>query len=244
MTLTSKQKRQEVSYSKPYHWFMTDNYSEVGRLYFGYIHFCTNLAKNSNGPILDAGCGDGRFLGELVQSGNNKNLHGVDYSERAVAFAKLLVPEADIRTAGLSSLPWPDNYFSDIYLIETLEHIAPAEIPPILSELKRALKPDGRLIITVPSKGMGEPKPDSKHYQHFSPESLKNTVEKYFSIASLYGQDKTGFHILKIFYRLVDNKFWDLKFFRRLYNQKIWPKLFNICKPQQGRRLIAICKKK
>lgn len=241
MILNKKQQRQEDSYLLPYHWLISSSYDRNGRFYFGYINFCVDIAKKNGGPILDAGCGDGRFLGELSKISNTK-IYGVDYSSRAIEFTKLFVPQAEVTAADLSNLPYEDNFFQQIFLIETLEHIPPDKINSILSELRRVLKKDGQLVITVPSLRLGIPKDNSKHYQHFSPLSLQQTVSQFFQINKMVGQSFDRFHILKILYRLVDNSLYDMKILRIKFNKYLYPKYLNICKSRDGRRLIALCK--
>jgi ubiquinone/menaquinone biosynthesis C-methylase UbiE len=224
----------------PYHWFIQGDTNQRGRLYHGYLNFCVSQLPLDCGNVLDAGCGDGKLLGEIVRSGRRGSFHGVDYSERAVGFARLLVPKASFTCSDLAILPYEDALFDTIFLVETLEHIKPSEIPTILTELARVLKKNGRLVVTVPSTLLGIPSPESKHYQHFTPTSLSETLTPVFGISRLFGQDKAGFHLLKVVYRMLDNALWDIKPLRRWYNKCVWAKYFNICSPEAGRRLIAI----
>ncbi|MBM2817615.1 MAG: Methyltransferase type 12 [Parcubacteria group bacterium] len=240
-----KQKLQEVSYKTPYHWFSDDALSQNGRLYFGYLNFCVSIVKKfGNGSILDAGCGDGRFLGQVAKLGDNYSLFGADYSERAIEFARLLVPQGQFSTSNLSKLQYGSNSFDAVFLIETLEHIEPSNISMILKESSRVLKKDGVLIVTVPSSLQGIPPSGSKHYQHFTTKSLTETASEYFRVDTIFGQDRACFHILKLLYKLIDNKFIDIKPLRKFYNKHIWTRYFNVCDKEKGRRLIAIFKKK
>ena len=182
LNFTDKQWEQENDYNiGPYHWFKEKD-TDDGRLYFGYLSICQSFLdadSRSDLNIMDAGCGDGRFCKELVAIKKCK-VTGVDYSQKAVSFAKLLLPEVNFVVADLVKLPFESETYDFIYLIETLEHIIPDNIDNVLGELNRVLKKDGQLIITVPSLFNGEPTPESKHYQHFSAESLKATVDNFF----------------------------------------------------------------
>lgn len=53
--------------------------------------------------------------------------------------------ESDLR-----KLPFPDDYADEAYAIHVLEHFHLWEVPEILKEWKRVLKPKGRLVIEVP----------------------------------------------------------------------------------------------
>ncbi|MBI2099188.1 class I SAM-dependent methyltransferase [Candidatus Uhrbacteria bacterium] len=242
----ARQKVQEDEYKIPYHWSMRpDTFN--GRVYFGYLSICLEfLKKYLNGResprALDAGCGDGRFLSFLKEGGASE-IFGADYSERALSFAKILAPAAELVQADLTqALPFPEKYFDVIFFIETLEHIAPEKIPMVLDNLKRVLKDNGRLIITVPSTGM----PISlhhKHYQHFTPASLQTGLAAHFRVEEMLGQDKAGFHILNFLYKFLDNRFWTLKGAASRYNSRLWPKFFNRAPLRKCRRLIAVCEK-
>lgn len=240
--LSERQKIQEQEYALPYHWFK-DRSTFGGRVYFGYQNICLEVVRDMDlgAKILDAGCGDGRFLGVLRERGFI-NLYGTDYSERAVSFARLLLPEAAMSVADLTALSYEDNFFDAIFMIETLEHIIPESIPVIISNFKRVLKPGGKLIITVPSKN-APMIPNSKHYQHFSADSLTAYLKNDFNVIEIIGQDKSGFSLLNILYSLLDNRFWDIKFLRQRYNLKWWSRWYNRCGQDEGRRLIAVCQK-
>lgn len=239
--LNEVQQLQEDSYSFPYHWAI-DPDTTKGRLYFGYLNLAISLSEHmkTSDPaslrILDAGCGDARFL-KVLQDKGKYQLFGSDYSKRAVAFGELLIGGVQFSSNDLTKeTEYPENYFDVIFLIETLEHIIPDEIPNLMRELKRILKPGGELIITVPSVNRPLAK---KHFQHFSEESLKATQAGYFNDITVIGQDKLGFHPLKVLYALFDNKYWVIKPLAKTYNHKVWPRFFNRCKPAEGRRVIS-----
>lgn len=241
MEFNQKQQAQEDDYKKPNHWFVEPDIDK-GRIYNGYLSICQELAGDKKAAILDAGCGDAAFLGRLAEAGYT-NLTGIDYSERAINFARLLAPSVHFRVGDLVRLPFEDGDFDTIFCIETVEHLIPDTIPGILAEFKRVLKPGGRLVITVPSIANGIPSPESKHYQHFSVESLSAYISPLFTIEEIKGQDYVLFHPLKLVYRLITNSWWDLPKLRSYYNLQIWPKYFNRCEPRAARRLIAVCRK-
>jgi SAM-dependent methyltransferase len=245
--LEKPQQIQEAEYTMPYHWrYQDSSNSTTERLYFGYLGLCKDILlkhppeERRNMKVLDAGCGDGRFLGMLADTG--AQLYGTDYSESAIAFSRLLVPQAEFSAADLRELPYADGTFDIIYLIETLEHIPPEVVPDIVYELARVLKPDGKLVVTVPSDHLP---PGPKHYQHFSPASLRTALATAFSVNEMMGQDRTTFHPLKLLYALTDNKLFEIRPLKRWYNRRIWPKYFNRTEPDSkvARRLIAISSK-
>jgi len=99
---------------------------------------------------LDFGCGDGRFLKSLASKGI-KCLVGVDISRDAVRQAYRASGGLEIlHLAQTTPLPFPDQLFSSITLLDVLEHVA--EERGLLEELHRVLRDDGTLIVTVPGR--------------------------------------------------------------------------------------------
>jgi SAM-dependent methyltransferase len=96
--------------------------------------------------ILDAGCGSGRNMVELAPYGN---VTGVDVSPASVDVAKARdVGEAMV--ASLSEpLPFPDASFDLAVSLDVLEHID--DDRSVLRELRRVIRPGGRLLVTVPA---------------------------------------------------------------------------------------------
>lgn len=241
--LTDEQQIQEDEYEYPYHWCLRRE-TQSGRLYFGYfdlaIEMSAQMKETKSLRILDIGCGDARFLKELQDLGYY-NLSGIDYSEKAISFSRLLLPKVTFSSADLTKgAPYEENSFDVIFMIETLEHIIPEQIPPILKEISRMLKPGGEFIVTVPSDALP---PGPKHYQHFSAQKLTDTINPYFKVKEVVGQDKMSFHPIKLYDKLIDNKMWSIKQLTKSYNLNIWAKYFNRCKNDEGRRVISLAVK-
>lgn len=98
--------------------------------------------------VLDLGCGNGR----LFKLFENKNIEyfGIDVSEKMIEIAKKNYPQGKFLVADVLNLPFPQNYFNEVFAIALLHHI-PSESLRLqsLSEIKRVLKPEGLLIISV-----------------------------------------------------------------------------------------------
>ena len=98
--------------------------------------------------ILDLGCGTGRYA-ELFK---NKNMEyiGADIAEEQIKIARKKHPEAKFQTIDPLNLSFPDNYFDKIYSIAVFHCIPSKEYrAKFLEEIKRILKRDGLLILTV-----------------------------------------------------------------------------------------------
>lgn len=97
--------------------------------------------------ILDAGCGSGALFAELRERG--AMVTGIDASAEMLEVARRrLGADADLRTADLANpLPFPDDAFDDVVASLVLHYLR--DWGPTLTELRRVLKPGGRLIVSV-----------------------------------------------------------------------------------------------
>jgi SAM-dependent methyltransferase len=94
--------------------------------------------------VLDLGGGAGNMAHHLAHFGQ---VIGVDTNGRPLAVAGQRGLTATQSTGDL--LPFPDNSFDLIALLDTVEHI-PDDIG-VFEECRRVLKPGGKLMITVPA---------------------------------------------------------------------------------------------
>jgi SAM-dependent methyltransferase len=97
--------------------------------------------------ILDAGCGDGPLMAALRERG--AVVTGFDKSAGMLELARRrLGDDADLQVADLASpLPFPDGTFDDVIASLVLHYLE--DWGPALTELRRVLKPGGRLIVSV-----------------------------------------------------------------------------------------------
>lgn len=147
-----------------------------------------------NGRILDFGCGAGRLLQGIVKSFPNNQYVGADISMEGLKRAKKCLPNVEfVKIEDGKKLPFPKNEFDVIIAADVIEHVY--DIPVLLSEWNRILKPNGEIVITTPYFGfikniivsvLGFEKvfdPIGPHIRFFTDNSLKKTLEKYdFSV--------------------------------------------------------------
>jgi 23S rRNA (guanine745-N1)-methyltransferase len=98
-------------------------------------------ALGAGAAVLDVGCGEGYYLGSLAQE-REIEAHGADLSTAAIDLAARRYPEGTWIVANADRfLPWADGSFDLILSID-------ARLSP--SEMRRVLKPEGRLLVAVP----------------------------------------------------------------------------------------------
>ena len=97
--------------------------------------------------MLDAGCGAGPLLAALRDRG--AIVTGFDKSAGMLKLARQrLGVDADLQVAELGTpLPFPDAAFDDVTASLVLHYLE--DWGPALAELRRVLKPGGRLIVSV-----------------------------------------------------------------------------------------------
>ncbi len=102
--------------------------------------------------IADIGCGPGVLISKLPK---NKLTYAVDVSEQTVKFATELNKKLGKNVKGIAALaeklPFKDNTFDCVFMIEVIEHMPKELEAKALSEVKRVLKPSGQFIMTTPN---------------------------------------------------------------------------------------------
>ena len=92
--------------------------------------------------VLDAGCGEGFYLGNLQRLSRCSSAHGVDISISAVDAAAKRYASCEWIVANADrQLPYADGSFSLVLSIT-------ARMNP--TEFRRVLRPDGRLLVAIP----------------------------------------------------------------------------------------------
>jgi SAM-dependent methyltransferase len=100
--------------------------------------------------VLDLGCGAGRFVAALQEAGAEPV--GVELAEAALDRARRTAPGADLRLLEPDgSLPLEHASVDLVWCSEVLEHVA--DTAHLLLEVRRVLRPGGRLLVTVPFHG-------------------------------------------------------------------------------------------
>ncbi len=108
-----------------------------------------NMLPLTGRRVLDAGCGDGAVLRDLLRYGASEGgLHGLDLLPDRVESAKSNLPSADIRLGDAQSLPWADGSFDLVLGFTFLSSVVDkAARRRVAAEMLRVTKRGGRIIL-------------------------------------------------------------------------------------------------
>jgi SAM-dependent methyltransferase len=123
--------------------------------------------------VLDAGCGSGRTLEELVDYGDAA---GIELDGDAAELARMRgIGEVQVGT--LEQLPWPSETFDLITCLDVIEHIA--DDRAALAELRRVCRPGGFALVTVPAYQALWSLHDeaNHHHRRYSRRALRNAAD-------------------------------------------------------------------
>ena len=100
--------------------------------------------------IVDVGCGEGLTLEKLVRLFPDKNIRGIDSEPENIQICSKY--DLPVFPGDVYALPFDDSSMDCVMLMEVIEHLNKPE--QALVEIRRVLKPGGRVIIVFPNDAM------------------------------------------------------------------------------------------
>jgi ubiquinone/menaquinone biosynthesis C-methylase UbiE len=104
--------------------------------------------------VLDAGCGSGSYLPLLTELvGRSGHVAALDLASDNIALVEKRLSGWDLpcpveaRTASLRALPYSDDAFDAVWCANTTLHFGNEELPSVLAELRRVVRPGGLVAV-------------------------------------------------------------------------------------------------
>jgi SAM-dependent methyltransferase len=150
------------------------------------------------GKMLDLGCGSGRFLFSMRSMG--WDTYGVEINSSAAELGRKIAG-LNIVSGTLNEARFPDEFFDYVRANHSFEHLScPNEV---LKEIRRILKPDGKLFIGVPNVNSVNARLFQRYWWYlgapvhpftYSTETLKKLLTKHGFSAErvVYNSDYSG----------------------------------------------------
>jgi len=166
-----------AEFEKKYWWFL-------GRQKIIVSVLEKEIGPNSNCKILDIGCGTGGTTLSLNQFGST---YGIDSSFSALKYCNQRGLEKVVKSSSYE-LPFSSNSFDLVTILDVLEHIK--NDLKVLKEVKRVLKKDGTILITVPAYQFLWSEHDLavSHYRRYNSKTLSSII------------NQSGFKVVRISY--------------------------------------------
>lgn len=179
-------------------YFFNESHESIDRV-------VTHLEGSKSKRLLDLGCGTGRHVIHFAKE--DYDVYGMDTSTTALELSQKWLDKlnlsANLQTASMTEvLPYESNYFDAVISVQVIHHGRLATIQQVISEVKRVIKPNGILLITVPAV-----KNQGKTYEEIEPNTFvpldgieKGMPHHYFTEQSL----REAFHNFNILDITVD----------------------------------------
>ena len=235
-----EEEKKNVPWQLPKTWCFYNPNTRQWRTYHGRLSLALDLAGNLRGKrILDAGCGDGRLSAECIKKG--AEVIGIDNNASAILFAKIFVPKGKFQIGSLLSLPYKEQFFDNIFCIETFEHIPPTQSSRAVQELFRVLKRGGHLVLSVPSLNLTLAE-RPRHYRHFTPSLIEEIFSPHFSIEKFCGQEKKTWFV-DFISDIYENSLWQILPLMNFFNCKVFIKYWNNTSIDTAAHILAILRR-
>lgn len=114
------------------------------------IEIATKWLMNLQPKIfLDIGCGPGHLAKNIKKLISKIEIHGIDFSPVAIEHAKIIMDKWWHLNLDIEDIPAKSDSYDAIACLEVLEHVY--DIDHVLREIRRVLKPTGKILISVPN---------------------------------------------------------------------------------------------
>ncbi|MEK7160148.1 MAG: class I SAM-dependent methyltransferase [Patescibacteria group bacterium] len=140
--------------------------------------------------ILDIGAGYG-YIERLISKNKTIEIYGNDISENAINNLTKKF-KGNFKLESIYKMKYEPNSFDTVFMLEVLEHIPPSKTFKVLKDVKKILKKNGCLILSVPTSEGLERMSDNPngHVRMYTKDLIKAELEiagfKILEIKTLY----------------------------------------------------------
>ncbi|MFE0631345.1 class I SAM-dependent methyltransferase [Streptomyces sp. NPDC058864] len=107
--------------------------------------FASLVGSSGGGPVADVGCGPGRITAHL--NGLGVDAFGIDLSPAMIQVARREHPALRFDVGSMTDLDLPDGSVAGLVAWYSLIHVPDDAIGAVLTHFRRALRPDGPLLL-------------------------------------------------------------------------------------------------
>lgn len=174
---------------KKYYERYWENQEELEDFHYKWPAVKKFIPKDKAIKLLDFGCGKGAFISEILKINPKLKITGADISNTAIkSLRKKINYLKFVLIKENRKLPFKKGEFDFITALDVIEHVYDTE--EILKELRRILKPGGKILISVPYHGLIKNliisllffeinfDPFGPHIRFFTKKSLVKCLEK------------------------------------------------------------------
>src|SRR5919204_4327052 len=150
-----------ITLSTPRFYDLSANLLFFGTRRRSYRTLLNAVGVRAGDRVLDIGCGPGYFARMLAEAvGPDGSVVGVDAAPEMVEYARRKarrLPNSRFQAATAQALPFPDGAFDVVTSSLMLHHVAKEDRLTSVGEMKRVLRPGGRLLLaefSIPQDGV------------------------------------------------------------------------------------------
>jgi SAM-dependent methyltransferase len=158
-------------------------------------HFLQELPAQGRLAVLDIGCGTGSYtdLFQKLTQAQGYRVFGIDPSEGMLAKARRKNPQVVFLLGSASQIPSEGGFFDFAYLTDVIHHVP--DVPAMFHEIRRVLKPGGKLCIVTQSHRQIALRPTSQ----FFPGTVAIDQARYPAIPAIVAAGRgAGLSVLKL----------------------------------------------
>ena len=127
--------------------------TQLSPFYLGYLRlkYCLDALCDTNGKILEVGCGGGGFVASVKNYRHDLKVFAVDVNKKAIISGSTKYKDIHFKTGNAYALPYRKSYFDAVLIEDVLEHLASPQ--KALVEISRVLRENGVFHAYVPLEG-------------------------------------------------------------------------------------------